>query len=228
MKRGPKTNGSNSIEGAIGYLHGRIEKELEQFAIATGTPFTFVATRIAELLHPMGQRVAREVPLLRSTATGNGSTLAALEVAQYSHHDETPPAIANENATHRKVGRSPWAGMSPEERSKEMTRRRLVAQGKLKPKSKSRPRPSDDPEIRKFYLARHEAKKKGLPLPPLPDAIVLRKAAQKKAAAGYVKKHKLSPEQRAAKQKIYQARHNAMKAGQPLPPLPGEQLVVTL
>lgn len=182
MKRGPKLYGSNSIDSALGYLHGRIEKELEQFAIATGTPFAVVAQRISELLHPLGQGFTSEVSHMRSITAGNGAAVAALEVVDYSRDHEAPPDGTGKVQNNRGQGsgaKAYWARMTPEERAKEMQRRaRLSAKrggkmigAKKLGRPKTHKRPSDDPEVRKYYHARYRAKQKGLPLPPLPSEL---------------------------------------------------------
>jgi hypothetical protein len=58
-------HGRASLENAISYIHGRIEKEIEGFAQTLGIPTEILATRLAELLHPSGQRSEDTMSLVR-------------------------------------------------------------------------------------------------------------------------------------------------------------------
>jgi hypothetical protein len=205
VKRGFQ-NGSIS-DTDVARLYGRIEREIESICLATGTPFGFIAARIGELLYPLGsQRTQGEMPLLRGDAAASGATVAALEVVEHSHDHAAPRSGTGNHAKRgekahsgkvkehltaagkrlgrplNKLGRpytNPWDKWTPEEKSKEMKRRRKVAlknkQRQLEglPKRKKRKRSGESLAKQRFYVARSVARKAGVPeskLPPLPPS----------------------------------------------------------
>lgn len=183
-----RQHGNTSFnDTTIAYIHGRIEREIESICIATGVPFGFVAARIAELLHPMGsQRTEGQMPLLRSIATNGSATVATLEVVEHSHHHEAPSASTSEIPDHRSkaVSRNVfgkpmksktqesaqrrWSNMSKTQKDKMLDKMYKARYGKNRPKKNGYKKSATTKAKQKMYQARHEAKKKGLPLPPLP------------------------------------------------------------
>jgi hypothetical protein len=161
----------------IAYIHGRIEREIEQIALATGIPFGFITQRIAELLHPLGpSRVESEVPLLRGNTTRRSATLATLEMVEHSHHDASSPNTSIEVQDHRRKAIS--ARWTTKRRKEQAERARLLNKTRKAPKKASRKDAVTEEERmakQKFYQARHTAKKAralaqalGKPLPPMP------------------------------------------------------------
>jgi hypothetical protein len=201
---------SNDFERTIIYTHGRIEKELEQIALATSTPFSLIAQRIAELLYPLGERrVESEMPLLRSLTPGQGTAVATVEMAVNTHDNETPRKRDSPYKTY-------WQKMTPDERRKEMERRILQRNVNLNAKKKET---QQERNARKKRESRLRLK-------------ALRQAENQtgnktKPILGRNGRPLRTKEEKEAKQKVYQARHTAKKTGLPVPDLPSENRLNT-
>jgi hypothetical protein len=100
---------------------------------------------------------------------------------QSSNVGTTGKAAINKVKDKRPYTNSPWAKFTPEERSKEMIRRRKVAKRNKELKAAGKPirkpwkRSGESMEKQKIYVARAAAKKAravaqalGKPLPPMP------------------------------------------------------------
>ena len=181
-----------------------------------------------------------------------------LALADHAHSSPARPTIDAEPKP-SKVNPY-WQGMTPEQRSKEMARRRSKwskkalakwsggrpAKGNLTAAKKKRlekdrlrkqreraeaktTRSNRDMSKQRIYVARHNARLQGKPLPPLPDEKVAKKksgrtnvfgdvfVAPHPGGKGAAKKSWTTPPE---KQAIYKARSAARKIGKPLPPLP--------
>jgi hypothetical protein len=173
LKRG--SNHGTGFDEAIAYIHGRLEIQIEQFSASLGIQSIVLAERLADLLSPARQRNIHSVSIVRSSSTGHGTPLVPLALAESTHSQlsNAEPIQTTSNAPHKmrrkakKVNGGGWGSMTPEQRSKEMKRRMLVAKGKAKSaKEKGKKR---NMALQKIYQARHEARRLGLPLPPLPS-----------------------------------------------------------
>ena len=144
-----------------------------------------------------------------------------LALADHAHSSPARPTIDAEPKP-SKVNPY-WQGMTPEERSREMARRRrkwskqALAKWKGggntkggKPKKRVK-----NPDNERVYAARRRAKMTGKPIPPLPGE-------KRKSKVVNVPPSKQNRDM--SKQRIYVARHNARLQGKPLPPLPGEKV----
>jgi hypothetical protein len=126
-------NGANSksLENAIAYIHGRVEKEIEGFAISLGIPAQLLAQRVAELLHPSGSRDSHPMPLLRRKARQlTGSAVGEMEVVGGARDDmRTPPTAKKRRMTTKTDKR--WRNkdgtlMNADERHREQMKRQAV------------------------------------------------------------------------------------------------------
>jgi hypothetical protein len=195
VKRGFQ-NGTIS-DTDVARLYGRIEREIESICLATGTPFGFIASRIGELLYPLGSRGAEgEVPLLRGATTDRGTAVAALEMVEHSHDHASPRSGTGNHAERRektyqgkvtaagkRLGRPPkvelsaskkyWMQFTPEQRSAIMKKRAKVAIKNGKPMLRTLTpgsKKKSDAYLAKqrFYVARSVARKAGVPESKLP------------------------------------------------------------
>ena len=162
----------------IAYIHGRIEREIEAFATALSLPPMALTSRLGALLLGIPEGHDHSLPDVPVEAGPGSRVLAEVEGARQSHGGVA--RTRRQLAAGKRTGKAApdkvsegqkkyWADMTPEERSKEMARRRRkwskasLAKwqrgGKPKQKKKS---------ITAIYMARARAKKKGLPPPPLP------------------------------------------------------------
>jgi hypothetical protein len=165
----------------IAYIHGRIERELEAFAATLALPPLALTARVGALLlgvEPGDVHHLSDVPL----ASGEGSgTVAEMEGAGESHGrgTRTRGQLAARSGTgsptpHQVKGsvaqKKYWGDKTPEERSKEMARRRRKWSPEARAKWKGGGKKKTKARVnkQKLYQARHEAKKNGSPLPPLP------------------------------------------------------------
>lgn len=172
MARGINGNISDST---IAYIHGRIEREIEQISLATGIPFSFITERVAELLHPHRHQrgIENQVPLLRDGTTGYSGTVATLEVVNDSHNHASPSKRGSEVSKNHKskmsdAAKKRWANM-PKAKKKalqdKMYKTKYGVDRKLTKTSRK------NAEKQRIYQARHAAKKRGEVLPPLPDPV---------------------------------------------------------
>lgn len=145
--------------------------------------------------------------------------------------------------------RNPWEKFNtPEKRRKEALRRMSLRKDAMAQKMMGKKKPKEqtkrDKQLQDLYLARSKAKKLGLPIPPLPKHPLTPeekrakdrerhreyRAAVKTAAKKAVEakgrhggsKRRFTPEEQAAKMKVYHERERAKKKGLPPPPLPSE------
>jgi len=206
MPRGHE-NGTN-IDFAIAHLHGRIEQQIQQFSAETGISSHRVAERISTLLSPARAWVLDHMPPVQREAPGIHRPLEPLALAVDAHSSETQPAVKTRRGYTGKKVHPYWSKMTPEERAEEMQRRLLVA--------------AKNKKNRKLALAKAEqrarASKSQTNSHAKATAPAPKKPAPKKQPLNTVPV--LTAEQRAAKQRIYQARSTARKEGKPLPPLP--------
>ncbi len=182
MPRGYRQHGSDS-DSYIDQFAARIQERILLFSAETGISADRVTTRLSELFSPPGSRVQHYVSELREETPRIRGGVEPLALAQHAHRRATPPTIeagrsASEDDEHalsrpRSQHRSYWARMTPEERSAESARRRK----KWSPEAKAKWRGGGRGELseravlkQKIYQERHNAKKLGLPLPPLPES----------------------------------------------------------
>lgn len=139
------TNGRIDIDSVIAYIHGRIEKEIESFAASIGIPSVTLAARVAALLSPEREGHFHNVSVMRVETSTNSRAVEPLALADGTHGNETQHGIISSTSKVAKgnVGSNRWKNHK-----------------KLTPKQKFKKQ--------KIYQARFEAKRKGLPLPPLP------------------------------------------------------------
>ena len=165
MRKG--TTNERSIEIAIAHLHGRIENQIEQFSAGFGIQANWVAARISDLLSPEGTRIQHHMSTVRIETTGMDRELEPLALAIDAHSSETPTATQ----AGRKTGgsRAYWTKMTPEQRSAEMKKRlnKWSPQAKEKWSKKAKMKTKQQKERQVLYQARSDARKRGLPLPPL-------------------------------------------------------------
>lgn len=153
-----------SLEVSQARLLGRLEAQIEIFATSLGVPTIELAERMGHLLSPPagGPLLGADdrVPHMRQAATPRDRVSRPLALAG-STHGKTP-------RNDRRVGgsgvKSYWAKMTKAERAAEMKRRAKVAKVK-----KASDRSKSIPAQQKLYQARYEAKRRGLPIPPLPS-----------------------------------------------------------
>jgi hypothetical protein len=182
LKRGPKQHGysDESVETRIAEFFGGIKERIILFSAETGISAGWVAERISTLLSPERERVLRHMSIVQLASTGNGGSVEPLALAVDAHQREaqsptvgTTGEAATNKTIKKKLTSSGWNKLTPEERSKEMVRRRKVAKrnkelkaaGKLKKPWK---RTGISVAKQKRYLERSHAKALGLPMPPLP------------------------------------------------------------
>jgi len=242
------------IEFELAGLCGAIKERIILFSAETGASANWTAARLSAFLSPQGQGLLDHLPAVRQETTGGRGAVEPLALADHAHSSPARPTIDAEPKP-SKVNPY-WQGMTPEQRSKEIARRRSKwskkalakwsggkpAKGNLTAAKKKRlekdrlrkqreraeaktTRSNRDMSKQRIYVARHNARLQGKPLPPLPDEKVAKKKSGKTNVFGDVfvapkvaaKKPWTPPPQ---KQSIYQARSQARKNGKPLPPLP--------
>lgn len=202
--RGTK-HGSNDLEKSLAYLHGRIEREIEQYVLAVGVPFSLAATRVAELLHPMGpQWSAREMPSLRLGAGARGDAVA--EVESFGHSSHGAGDVQGSDQTGNVQGHRRKAVNSIE--NLEISVRRLAKR--------------TDPLGITMYKGARKKLRALKSQAAVGEALRGRKPPSKPGPG--TNRPKLTGKQK-AKQKIYAARALARKLGLPQPPLPKDEAV---
>jgi hypothetical protein len=186
LKRGSKHGiGDEGIETKLVEFFGGIKERVILFSAETGISAGWVAERISELLSPSRERVLHQLSIMRVASTRDGGTVEPLALAVDAHQRETQSSTVGTTgkaATNKTIKRrgNPWDGMTPEQKSKEMKRRRKVAKRNKKLKAAGKPiKPlKKSPETlakQNIYVARSNAKKAralaqalGKPLPPMP------------------------------------------------------------
>lgn len=206
-----------NFELAIAHLHGRVEQQIQQLAAEVGISANRIASGLAALLSPSWQGVFNNLPAVRGEAPGARRGMEPLALAVHAHSGEAQPSAKAQPAT-REIP-AYWAAMTPEQRSAEVKRRaQLGRKNKLK----------KDMAANKAAGAGQPALKKARFSPEGLKAISeatkkrwakIREQAKKQAKkpAKQAKNHGIK---NLDKQKVYQARYEARKAGQQLPPLP--------
>jgi hypothetical protein len=173
------------IRDASFYLFGRFEREAEAFATSISVPAMELASRVGALLCHQGQRNDDRLSDLPGGGyrleAGQGSrALAEMEGTEQPHRGR-PRGTASARAS---SGQATPDQVKPKKKSR-FSRKGLAKiragikarwareKAKAKPKTKSKAKAkkaSNDPQKQRIYAARHQAKKEGKPLPPLPRA----------------------------------------------------------
>jgi hypothetical protein len=190
--RGKLNAPSRSFEISLAYLHGRIEHEIETFADRLSVSPLELAARLGALLSNAGEWSGHQLPGLPLAPGGRWSgdpPPPALEGVIESHGGETPHqagAQAGAVSKGQKISaasKAMWDRLTPRQRTEktlsryEAMKRHSPAQKKAMATLRAKlagEKPShsrNNPEKQALYLARYEARKKGLPLPPLPKEI---------------------------------------------------------
>jgi hypothetical protein len=123
--RGKQVNYDKHIDTAVAYLHGRIEAQLEAFAVSIGTSAADLTSRVATLLLAQGAGTAERVPKLRGASTSGDTRLAKVALVDRAHR---PTQDAKRPGTYSSKVRSTnvkgyWARMTPKQRKAEGRRR---------------------------------------------------------------------------------------------------------
>lgn len=207
-----KTDGS--IEFAIAELFGGIKLQIIFRAAETGLSAEWIASRLAALLSPQGQRVQHSLPTMQSETTGTHRALESLEMAEYAHSGKAPVAItAGANGSEIPKGSvkgqliksaqaAYWERMTPAQRSAEMARR-LSKRGNLTPSQIKAIR-----TLKKTAAGRPPKAKPGI-----------------KIGANGHKYVVETTEQRQVRLQRYHQRHQAKKRGDVVPPLIAKSVV---
>jgi hypothetical protein len=210
MSKGKGIHGnSDSFETSLAELYGGIKQQIIFYSAEIGVSAGWVAERISSLLSPERAGVLHHLSVMRVETPTGSRAVEPLALAVNAHSSEAPSTVVgttSEVANHSVSGNSKkggWSKMTPKQRSAEMARRNLVARGKVQSKQKR-----DSNAARKRKRAEEKAR--------------LVAHGRKLSRNGRII---LSPEERAAKQKIYVERSTLRAQGVPedqLPPLPGK------
>jgi hypothetical protein len=188
-----RQHATNDVEDSIAYIFGRIEIQIEGFALRMGIPAAELAGRVGALLSapPLGQILGSgdHLPYLQQAPRERDIRMEPLALAGGAHRIEAPPAAKPSSGKARITF---WTKMTEQQRSEEMLRRLL----KIKTKS---------PTMRKQIATIRKKLKAQTP----------RAKPPKKAATRQEQR-----ERPLTKQRVYQLRYEAKKAGLPPPLLP--------
>lgn len=250
MPRGIRQHDTN-FDRAFDLFLGRIIERAVLFAAETGVSTDRVTERLSASLSPERERLLHHLSQMRREAPSELRTVESVAVVGYARGGQAQRLIEAESGSTEaprdskvsKAARTRWANMSKEQKDKLLDKMYRARYGrKRRPNKKQAKIPSRmDPEVQRVYQARHEAKKKGLPLPPLPKSTAqptvaakpkktfFSKAAQRNGKPVLTTQRNgrpvLSKAQRNQKQKIYVQRSNLRAQGIPedqLPALPGK------
>jgi hypothetical protein len=122
-----------SVEVGLAYIHGRLEAQVEIFATALGVPTIELAERMGSLLSsPARGSVLGSLdplPNLRRGATADDPVSRPLALASGSHGQPSRKVKhqIDRGVKTTRAHNSGWEALSPEDRKREMKRRRLVS-----------------------------------------------------------------------------------------------------
>jgi hypothetical protein len=122
-----RKNDEQRIRETVAYVHGRIERELEEYARQFLIPAVEFATRLGALLSASGQRANHSMSLRLEAAPGS-ATASALEGDLQPHGDgaQHPARRRTSKTRPGKVSSAQqrfWKSLSPEEKLREQIRR---------------------------------------------------------------------------------------------------------